>query len=234
MGKENYFNADYLQSRKKTLKELKEYAESELLKPQKNWNIVWVLSGPEINFSGDINPGEKAVPNYNQTKSRFETGLKIAREVTALRLNKQSENVTKEDIANNGPSIYFNSGPASNNFIREIARPNNLLETEYNFPGQKVIITNNENIKHTGDQFQDFPAEIVEPNTKVVIVSALQHYPRIRRYAQKYPDKLPPEQVILYPVPIEKNIMPVSEYLGEIKRIYPYQKKGFLPPEAKK
>lgn len=153
MNQENYFNPEYSASRKKVLKELKELAETESPKPQEDWGIIWIISGPEINFSGDVNPGEKAIPGYNQTKQRFETGLRIAREVTALRLHKHPEEVTKEDISGNGPNIYYNAKAASNEFIREIAKPNNLLETEYDFPGQKIIVTDNESIMNTDHQF---------------------------------------------------------------------------------
>lgn len=228
----NYFNPEYSASREKILKELKTMAETEPPKPQKDWDIIWVISGPEINFKGDVNPGEKTIPGYNQTKQRFETGLKIAKEVTALRLNKHPEEVTQEDILGNGPNVYYNAKEESNKFVREIAEPNNLLETKYDFPGQKVIVANNETIMHTDHQFEDFPAAMVKSNAKIVIVSNLHHLPRLKRYAQKYADKLPPKQVVLYPVPTRKNKISAGTYLGEIKKIYPYQKSGFLPPES--
>lgn len=227
MSKENYFNQEYSASRKKVLGELKTMAETESPQAQEDWDIVWIISGPEINFTGRVNPGEKAIPNYNQTRRRFEAGLRIAREVTALRLRKKPEEVTKEDILNHGPNIYYNAKEISNEYAREIAKPDNLLETEYDFPGKKIIVTDNQSIMNTDHQFEDFPAEMMKPNAKVVIVSNLHHLPRIKRYVQKYPDKLPPEQIVLYPVPVEKNKIPATAYMGEIKKIYPYQKKGF-------
>ena len=219
MPEKNYFNPEHSASRRKVLVELKTMAEAEPPKPQEDWDVVWVISGPEIDFAGNVNPGEKVIPNYNQTKQRFEAGLKIARDVTALRLQKQPEEVTKEDIENSGPSIYYNAKAASNEYIREIAQPNNLLETKYNFPGQKIIVTNNESIMNTDHQFEDFPAEMTKPNAKIVIVSNLHHLPRIKRYVQKYPEKLPSEQVVLYPVPVQKNEIPATTYMGEIKKI---------------
>lgn len=227
----DYHNADWVKSRHKIVDELREISEKELPKPESNWEVVWVFSGPELNWEGNkVNPGERSV-GYNQTRKRWETGLKVAREVTACRLNKKPEEVTMEEIKKSGPKIYYNGTKEGNDNFREFSKPGGQLEIELNFPSSNVVISENADIKHTGNQFEDFPSGMVLPGNKLVIVSDLYHLPRLKRYTEKYHDKFSQEQTVFYPA--EPLTVPVAPTLEEIKKIFRYIKGGILPPDSK-
>ncbi len=63
----------------------------------------------------------------------METGLKIAREVTAKRLGKRPEDVATEDILASGPNIYWNATNWANDNMRE-AVAEGFFEKKYKFP----------------------------------------------------------------------------------------------------
>lgn len=226
---ENYFDPEWVKSRRGVVRELREYAEHGPPEPQANWDVLWVLSGPQLDWDGvQITPGEQPA-NYNQTRKRWETGLQLARRVTALRLKKTPDEVTMEDLATNGPMIYYNSVAAGNDLFQEFVRPGGRLETEQHFPGSKVKITANREIKHTGHQFEDFPADLIQENRKVVIISDLYHLARVKRYVEKFYEKVPPENVVLYAA--EPTSLPIKDTLGEIRKIYKYAQAGIVSPE---
>jgi uncharacterized SAM-binding protein YcdF (DUF218 family) len=227
MSEIKYFDPEYRASRKKILEELKEIVKKEPPKPEKNWGLIWVLTGPEYTFEDKPAEGEK----FNQTKQRFLTGLEIARQVTALRLGKKPEEITIEDIEKFGPSIYYNGRKEHNEYLKRICEEKRL-EKEFNFPSSKIIITSNENIKYTKDQFDDFSPDLVAKEDKVIIVSDLYHLPRVKLLCDKYEFKLPPEKFILYPS--QPKSLPVGATLKEIRKIYPLQEKGELPKELPK
>ena len=228
---ENYHDPEWVESRHKVVGELREISEKELPKPEFDWGTIWVISGPELNWEGDkINPGERSA-GYNQTRKRWETGLKMAREVTALRLNKKLNEVSIDDIKKHGPTIYFNGTKAHNDNFKEFARPGGQLETEFDFPSSNVRISENIGIKHTDHQFEDFPKDMLVEGNKLVIVSDLYHIPRLTRYADKYPDKFLAKQTVFYPA--EPLTVPVAPTLREARKIHTYIKGGILPPDSK-
>lgn len=228
MPREGYHDPSYVKSRHKAINELKELAEN-APKPQTSWQIIWVLSGPEVDFEGKSVKDEMTVPGYNQTKQRLETGMELVKQITALRLNKKPGEVTPEDIKQTGPKIYYNGTQEHNDFCRELALPGGLMQTAYNFPGENVIITANNKITNTNDQFDDLPANLAGNNQQIVLISDLYHLPRVKRYAKKNKDKFLKNQLVFYPsLPLK---LPVGKTLRDIRNIHPYIKAGFLPPD---
>lgn len=224
-----YFEPDYLASRRKVVEEYKELAEQQLPPPEKNWGIIWPLSGPEMTFEehAPIFDAEKhKETSYNQTKNRFETALNIIKQVTALRANKDLERITMTDIEQIGPVLYWNAEPILNDYLAELILKGELKK-RYNFPANKIIITTNKNIVHTDDQFNDFPMGILPSGEKVIIVTDFYHLPRIKRYVQKHADKFSLERTVLYPS--QPSCLPIKMALQEIKKMHKYSKKGILP-----
>ncbi|KKU48683.1 hypothetical protein A3H10_00960 [Candidatus Uhrbacteria bacterium RIFCSPLOWO2_12_FULL_46_10] len=228
----NYFDPDYLASRQKVTREYRELAEEQLPTPEKDWGIIWPLSGPDLTFEEDPTTAPEEAHKtvtYNQTKGRFETALNLAKLVTALRTNKDLKDITMADIEQAGPMIYWNGRAAHNNYLAEFVASGEL-EKRYNFPASKLAITANREIKHTDDQFEDFPINILPPGEKVIIVTDFYHLPRVKRYAQKYAKKLLPEEVVLYPA--QPSRLPVKMAIQEIKKIHGYSQEGILPPDT--
>jgi hypothetical protein len=228
MAHEGYFEAGYIESRQKVVEELREMAEKGPPAPEANWDVIWVFSGPELNFDGDMNTREtgRKIDNYNQTKQRWETALTVARQVTAVRLGKPVEQITRKNIAEHGPAVYFNGTQKHNECFRKYCESGGLVENEYDFPSSKIQITKQDGIVNTGDQFQDFPAELVPETGRLVLVSDLYHLPRVKRYAKKNEAKMPLDRLILYPAQPQK--LPIRNTIEGIRSIYPYLKKGFI------
>lgn len=212
-------------TRREVLREMKEIAYAEAPKAEENWDLVWVLSGPIVDIKK-----ESTKENRNESRERLETGLKVAREVTAVRLRKEIKDVTMADILEKGPIVFWNATDEANDNLKERAEEG-LLEERYGFPREKLIVSPNLGIKHTGHQFERFPKELEEKSRKVVLVSDTYHLPRITRYFEADYNIIPPEKIILYPS--EPRKVPVGKALGETKKVPKYIKEGILPKEEK-
>jgi len=219
-----YFDSAWERSRHQMIAELREIAERGLPEVQTDWDIIAPLSGPESgNIFDEENVGNSG---YNETEKRFRTAIDVAKQVTAKRLSKSVEEITLEDIRLSGPVIYFNGLTVQNEFLRQEGLT--ILEDKYKFPREKIEITQNTEIKHTGHQFQDFNNHLPQ-NGKMVLVSDLYHLPRMRRYLGLDTNDLSEDNTVLYPAtPLALNIRLT---LDEIRKIYPYIEKGILPTE---
>jgi len=234
--------------RREVLEKMKELAYSEAPEPKEDWDLVWVISGPPIDIKEDFSDESKKVlfregdkiagrdiaDKRNESRERMETGLKIVREVTAKRLGKKAEDVTADDILNNGPNIYWNATDWANDNIRE-AMEEGFFEEKYKFPSKKIVVAPPDSgIEHTGHQFERFPEELAEASRKIVLVSDIYHLPRVVRYLDVDYSKIPAEKVVVYPS--EPRKVPVGKALGETKKIPSYIKKVFClkrPPKNK-
>ncbi len=230
-AKAEYHKSEWEKARKAIVKELREISDNGFPETQTDWEIIAALSGPEEgNIFDKENVGNSG---YNETEARLATAIDVAKEVTAKRLTKEVSEVTLEDIRSSGPIVYFNGLAAQNEFLAtEDAM--SILEERYGFPREKLKITTNPNIKHTGHQFLDFNEQLPpEGQGKMVLVSDLYHLPRMRRYLGLDTNNLTPENTVLYPAKFENGKMRLNVRLtlDEIRKIYPYIEKGILPSE---
>lgn len=196
------------------------------LTPQKDWDLVWVLSGPEITLS----PDEQETEGGNQTRERFATGLALLREVTALRLGKALEEVTGEDVQKYGPRLYYNGTKEHDLALRDWMNGTDF--EGFKVPMESIELSDwPEDIRHTGDQFADFDKRFVpSASGKLVVVTDLYHLPRTKRYFDKgFP--VPLKQTILYPS--RPGILRVNRALSEVKKIPQYEKAGLFVPKGK-
>jgi len=223
-ARSEYQRSSWAESRRRIVDELREIAEKGPPEPEADWNIIAPLSGPEV---GDIFDEENiGNSGYNETEKRFRSAIDIAKQVTAKRLSKPIEEITLDDIRVSGPFLYFNGLEAQNEFLR--GQGVQILEEKYKFPREKLQITDNTGIKHTGHQFQDFGHHVPQEG-KMVLVSDLYHLPRMRRYLSLETSNLTPDNTVLSPaLPLALN---VKLTLDEIRKIYPYIEKGILPQE---
>lgn len=215
--------------RKKVMGELREIRDTELPTPAANWDLIWVLSGPEEIFDEKNAHGE-----YNETWKRFETGLRLARRVTAVRLGKQPEDLSLDDIEKHGPAVYFNGMNEHNTFLKNLVWSGEL-EEKYDFPrNQLTIAPTDQGILHTGHQFEMFPPELLKDTRTVVVVTSARHIPRVERYVGLSNNPLTAfgkENMIFYPA--QPTRFPMSTR-GEMRKIQGYREKGILVPESEK
>ncbi|MDP3883026.1 MAG: hypothetical protein Q8Q48_03140 [Candidatus Staskawiczbacteria bacterium] len=221
---ENLPTPEEREERKEILTEMKEIAHSESPSPKEDWDLIWVLSGPEKSPADAPGQGKR-----NENKDRLETAFKIAKAVVALRLGREKEDITQKEIASFGPDVYFNGLDDQNDALRDLIEKG-FLEN-YDFPKEKFIISANLGLKHTGDQFEKIEESVLAGKRKIAIVSSLYHLPRIRRYVKMHQKKIDLEKIILYSA--EPRQIPVGAGLGEIKKIPRYEGEGILPSKSK-
>lgn len=206
--------------RKVLIKELRDIADC-APKPQQDWDLVWVLSGPQITYE---EPGDSG---RNLTRKRLINGFSLVRAVTALRLGKDTEQLTLAEIRKYGPRVYFNGYDESNDALRQTAE-RGLLEGEQNFPRENLIIGVNEGIMRTQEQFIRFPKSLATKSRKVVVVTDAYHLLRVKRYASMDYNPIPLKKLVYYPShPIK---LPLATTANEIMvKIPDYVEKGYLP-----
>lgn len=229
--KDNPEYGDYRILREKIVKELRTLKEN-LPAPQEDWDVIWVLSGPEYTLDDSASDEQMAEPwkrtPYNQSKRRLETGFALVKSVTALRLKKKLEELTEEDIKSHGPQIYYNGTAKGNDILREFISEGEF-ERRYKIPKETFRVSGNNDIKNTDHQFSEFPADMVSPDKKVVIVTDLYHMSRATRLPKKYPEKFAHLNPVFYPAqPME---LPLNITMEDIRKVHGYIKQGFLPPE---
>lgn len=223
---ENYFNSDYVRSRHKYVADLRKLLADGLPTPEKDWDSVYVFSGPELTFE---EPPHENGP-YNQTKFRLETGFDLAKQMTALRLGKPYDEVTVQDIRSSGPAVYFDGYSGHNEYMKAVIAKRRL-ETEFGFPDDKFIVPERVGFTgtaHTGEQIEHFPDAILESGKKFAVVSDLYHIPRLKAYLGGVYDKkrISKDNAIFYFAGPPK--VPFLAARREARNRRPYFRKGFL------
>lgn len=235
----------------KILDEMRELHEKDLPEAQEDWDLIWTISGPPIDIAEEFNEDHKEAAQslliegdkiaqkdiekkINESNARLTVGIKLAKEVTAKRLGKSVEDLTIEDVRNSGPDIYWNAtNEANDNFRQRIQE--GWLEKRYDFPREKIIISPNLDILHTGHQFEKFPKEFVDKYRKTIVVTDIYHMPRAKRYFNEKSNRVLAEEmsegrIVLYP---SGSKIPYEKAKGEIDKIPLYVEKGILPREEK-
>lgn len=191
-------------------------------------DAVWVFSGPGT-FLKALENGEQ---NYTRWMDRYRIlyGINILKEVTAKKLQKSPNEITKEDFAENGPLFIYNGNEEENKDFRSaLDHELNILPREKMIIIDKVITDNAiQSIENTLDQIKSFPKELIDKTIKkrIAIVSHAAHIVRILRYFDEYklfPDSITVEVFSLTPKHHEALYMH-----EEMEKVWEYFKKGDL------
>lgn len=228
-----HFEPDLAEGRHEMLERFKEWRErlksGDFPHPEKNWEVIWALTGPDETLEEGARPHkgeEHKATDYNQTRRRFETALAVAREVTAVRLNKNVDEVTHTDMAEHGPIVYWNGKAATNDYLRELIRSGEF-EKQFGFPAKRIRITENRDILHTNHQLAEFPVDLLPEDGKVTIVSDVYHLPRVEENLKGHPEKFNSENTVLFPsLPSEFPSGQFGNIRREVKHIPEYKKRG--------
>src|SRR5258708_35983042 len=90
--------------------EFKKISMLSTLIPQKDWDLIWVLTAREIDIKNS--KGQK-----NETKDRLETGIKLVKEITKLRIGNQE--LTLNSLQQHGPKIYYSGYNDHNEIMKK-------------------------------------------------------------------------------------------------------------------
>lgn len=174
-------------------------------------DIVWVIAGPG-SFSR-IAPFRDKEDRYahlswtrKMDRARFRTGAAIVRQVTALRTGKKTSEVTDWDIIENGPVLVYTCTPSEANDLRivyrELSNQNKLVPVEklQIFDTVKNPDGTRRDSYDTYDGVESLEIGGQSPR-RVVLVTHAPHLARVLYALDKFPEKLPPDNILqAYPL----------------------------------
>jgi len=194
--------------------------------------IVWVFSGPGT-FLSPLKGDDEEIKAWLDQR-RLSQGILLVLQVTALRLGKPGQTVTKKDVVENGPMLVYNGIPIENEVFRSVM---NL--PGFPIPYELILVIDevegeegkSQSIRHTGDQVKSFSPILVDHfmggATEVALVSSAPHFPRILRYLEMH-RSIPEEyQIRSFPIPSEPELAVVYA-TEEIEALCQYLGKGHL------
>lgn len=222
----------------------------------KDIDIVWAISGrgsyteqtTKYLLSSPEFSGSKIYKSDDRKQTDF--AIELIKEITALKLGKDVDSTTKEDILRSGPTLVYNGFNSQNEALLQAVN-----DISFPLPSQKVRIEkladiDDPKIANTRTQFERFPQDILEEliktDKRIAMVSSRWHIPRIARVIDSEKVlKIQPlwkDVKICYFVPKndhvdlpsdlnnltddEKDIWEIIK--GEGRRINEYSKKGDL------
>ncbi len=204
------------------LKSIKEKVENGEFEPSVDWETIWVLSGPEHEFSEEkAHNAEDSVAN--QTKERIEKGFELVKEVTALRANKRIKELELEDYKLHAPTLYYNGGEGRGESFRKMIESGDVQKT-YGIPAEVIRISEHDpEILHTGHQFDEYPDDLLRKG-KTIVVTSWYHTPRTQEYITKksQEENIPEleDMMLVYPAGLSR--LRVGRAVGEAKKVWDY------------
>jgi hypothetical protein len=200
------------------INELRTLKEADPFVPTADIDIVWVLSAP-----GTIkDPSNDGIyKGVSVDKKNIEYGIELVREITAMRLGKELEGVSKEDIEAVGPILYYNgedSDTEKTNYPQNLHLQEAAQDPDFPLPQANLVIGHIE-IANTPAQIRDFADYLskAQPDAKVAVVSLIQHSVRVSRYLQYYQQSIPSGAILLN-APTAETEKTVGKTLREVKR----------------
>lgn len=195
-----------------------------------NFDAVWVFSGPGT-IKQPLKEGDNPLRKW-MDRDRILYGAELITKITAMRLHKTYNRITRNDILNSGPFLIYNGIPRENADFREVLQSPSCL-----LPYEKVYIVDevfDKNvfypIKNTLDQIKSFPKAFLNNGLikeRIAIVSHAEHFPRILRYIKKY--NIIPEHIKITVFPLKSAREVENEYYEEeVNKVWEYFQKGNL------
>jgi len=210
--------------RHQVISELREKREKGQPTPTSDIDVVWVVPGHSTVSTPPPEDGTRNVLYKDRLDDleRVNAGIEIVRAVTALRVNKKKDEVTKEDIEAYGPVFYYNGGEPQNVDLEK------MIDGDPNFilPKSKIIIGEIEEVSTKG-QTEGISKYLAGKTATVAVVAHGAHgASRIPRYIKHYESLFP--NITFRDFTIAETKVPVGSTLGEIKRIVAYSKRRQL------
>lgn len=186
-----------------------------LKNPPEDIDVVWIISAPGLLTRWGSKPGwSSQFPWLNECERKVVgKGLNLVFSVTARRLNKPVEEITKEDVLANGPWVVYNAPDLENADVEKI-----LEDPDIKIPRKKVYIFSDFKddsgqilmIKNTADQVRSIHMpQGVHPRKIAICVLAAQ-WVRLGRLLAK-PQTLPKDTKVIV-VPIQSPVGHEAEH----------------------
>lgn len=196
--------------------------------------LVWVLSAPGTYLSQATPELGQIYSHDTHDRNNLQTGVAAALDITANRLGVDVTELTAEDIAANGPLLYYNGEGDNTNFRQNSDLRAAIESGEFPYPAELVRIGEIEQA-NTPAQAKDM-AEFLGDHPEidhVAVVSLLSHAPRVSRYIEKaVEDGVMPEGVEFYGVPVPVGDESLGAGVREVRKIVEYYDKGHLSADS--
>jgi hypothetical protein len=193
---------------------------------------VWGVSAPGT-ISQEANDGAYSGTSFDAVVINH--GIQTVREITALRLGKDVEAVTKEDLESDGPMFYYNGEHAG--IANHTYRQNEDLlaaaeAPDFPLPLSKIAIGTIEQA-HTPAQVEDIAQYLGQTAYagKVAVVSLGAHSARVGRYIERNKAILP-EGVTFVRAAAPLTHDTIGTVHREVTKVLQYEKKGHLARQS--
>lgn len=180
-----------IEDRKWAKQVLEEYRDYQNPSVTADIDVVWAISGRGSYDAKPtpylLNSPEFAKSDLFREDDRQQTDFaaQLVREITALRLNKDVGEITKDDIEESGPILFYNGTNFQNQQLRNAVVSGNFPIPKNKVRIEKLSETDDPKDANTRTQFERFPKELLENlivnNQRVALVQARWHLPRIAR-----------------------------------------------------
>lgn len=217
--------------------ELRETADKGEFVPTADIDMVWVLSAPGTAKEAS---NDGAYSGVSFDRMNIDKGVEAVMKVTALRLNKPLEEVTRDDVEASGPTLFYNGEDAETenvNYLQNEAFQELISEPDFPIPESKIVIDRIPTIS-TVPQVKGLAEYLKNSETlprKVAAVSLFPHGPRVGRYIEHYRNMFP-EGVEFTNVPVNvKEVMgekAIGTVLREVRKVPQYFDKGDLAAKS--
>lgn len=201
-------------------------------------DLVWAISAPGT--VKDVANFPEGMRNNPYQGTKFNEGIvnrsvEIVLEVTALRLGKEVEDVTKDDIKEHGPILFYNGESEANvqkgSFPLQNEHFKELVEREdFPVPLEKIVIGELEKANTPGqvEQISELLTHFPKVR-KIAAVCGIPHTVRVGRYIEHYSDRLPEGiEVASFPVHLNETDVESKLVALEIGKAAIYAEKGDL------
>lgn len=196
-------------------------------------DFVCVISGPGA-YTTNLPPYEDKPDKYqhftwsrNMDRARIKTGLALVRQITALRLNKSSSQVTLNDIKKHGPWFHYGATRWEVNHLKAVlSQPSLMMPQEKVFSYWEIeeVAGEKREIANTADQMSGlrFPEKVVP--RRIILVSHPPHLVRLLHILGKYASRIP-QGAIVQPYPTSgpkhgREEFSLMELRGTLAAIY--------------
>lgn len=211
------------------ISELRQKKEQKAFQPTPDIDMVWVVSLP-----GTVStPSDDGIYQGRMAdKEIVDAGVDLVTQITAMRLHKPVKDVSKDDIAQSGPTFFYNGEDRTHGKYAQNEDLQRLVDTpEFPIPPGKVTIRNIEEMNTVG-QVKNI-AEFLHQNPqfkKIAVVARVHHQRRVARYLEQLRGLLP-QDVELLDASVPETQKHVGSTLREVRKIVRYAKKGDLTEE---
>jgi hypothetical protein len=193
--------------------------------PENTAGVVILSAQEYVGITGE--PIDYTIGFNLENKLRIESGIDIIKKSISKKLNKNIENVNKNDIILHSPELILDGTTEQLPFMKQTI-------IDLGFPLEKVkeIDCGKKGIGNTKTQFEAVNSYYSGKNPgHVTFISTGYHIPRVSRTGNTNFSKNIPFDVVS--IPNEKYPLSVFRYVrGEVNKIDQYSKKGDISREA--